>query len=257
MRKFYLNENIYGHLSRLDFLKRHISKNASVLEFGCGTGCMVTLPLVLEGYDVTGIDLDEKSIEYGRHAFEDNNCDPKRLVCKRIEDLPDKFDVIIASEVLEHIPNSQIDNKLKCIFDKLKYNGVLLVTVPNGYGWFELESFLWFGAKVGWVLERSQLIKVWYKMKYSLFGVYRDCPYLSTLSSSPHVQHFTLSGIKRLLQNNGFEITDTEGTVLFAGPISDTLFTGIEPVMVANRWLGRHLKTIAAGFMLCARKNDT
>jgi len=249
-----VRENIYGHLGRLEYLKRFIPEGAAVLEFGCGTGCMITLPLLLEGYDMWGVDLDESSINYGREIFQSHQCAPDRLLLQDVEDLDRRFDVIIASEVLEHIPDEQLDDILTTLLQKLKPGGRLLATVPNGYGWFEAESFMWFKTGIGRFLEWSRLTEVWFKLKYSLIGVYVESPYFSSLSGSPHVQRFTAKSIRARLQKHGLQVIDQTGTVLVAGPFSNILFTGFRRVMATNKWLGQRFPKIAAGFMIAAEK---
>jgi SAM-dependent methyltransferase len=59
-------ENIYAHRQRLFWLREQLSKTDRALEFGCGTGRMIALPLRAWGYDVIGVDLDPVSIEHGR-----------------------------------------------------------------------------------------------------------------------------------------------------------------------------------------------
>ena len=78
-------------------------------------------------------------------------------------------------------------------------------------------------------------------------------PYLSTLDSSPHVQRFTYDTIQDLLLGQGFEITDRTGSVLFAGPVSNMLFTGMVPVMKLNCALGQRLPRFASGFFMGCR----
>lgn len=55
-----------GARKRFDWIQSELSKEDKVLEVGCGTGCMISLPLAAEGFLVQGLDLDQKSIEYGK-----------------------------------------------------------------------------------------------------------------------------------------------------------------------------------------------
>ena len=52
------------------------------------------------------------------------------------------------SEVLEHLHDDELDALLGEVRSRLAPGGRLLVTVPNGYGWFEMEHFFWW--RLGW-----------------------------------------------------------------------------------------------------------
>jgi SAM-dependent methyltransferase len=249
----YPKENIYGHIKRLSWIKKFISKDDLIVEFGCGTGYMITYPLLKDGYNIIGVDLDTKSIEYGQAFFSESGLEGNSLKEVNIRDLNIELDVIIASEVFEHIPFPDLKEILETIGDKLKPGGRLLVTVPNGYGWFELESLLWFKCKIGSILQYLQVTRIISIIKRFLLGpdIVAPCP--STLSDSPHVQHFTYTSIKALLRRHGFEVIDSTGSVLFAGPFSNLLFTGIKPIMMLNCMLGGVCPVIAAGFYIACR----
>ena len=90
-------ENIYGHRKRLEWILRHIHPRQRVVELGCGTGYMITRPLLKLGYDAYGVDLDERSIAYGRELFQRDGLDPDRLQAQNINALPFQADVVIAS----------------------------------------------------------------------------------------------------------------------------------------------------------------
>lgn len=246
---------MYGHRKRLQWIVSSIERGNVIVEFGCGTGCMITLPLAKMGYAVTGIDLDHKSIEFGQKLFYQEGLNPTYLRAVDISELNSKPDVVIASEVLEHIGSEDIGNILTKIRNKIAPHGKLLVTVPNGYGWFELESFLWFKVGVGKVLEWLQIARIIHKLKRLVFGPDIESPYPSTLSDSPHVQSFTLKSIRNLLQNHGFDVINISGSVLFAGPFSNLFFTGIKPVMQLNGMLGKWFPWIASGFFVECRVN--
>jgi SAM-dependent methyltransferase len=249
-----IKENIYGHANRLDWIKSHLHKSDTILEFGCGTGYMITFPLARMGYLVSGIDSDKKSLSYGRELLARQGLDPDTLKLLDLTEINVMQDIIIASEVLEHITDDALDNVLTIISAKLKPGGKLLVTVPNGYGWFELESFAWNKLFIGQCLERSKIVAVIDRLKRLLFGKDIEPPHPSTLSSSPHVQRFTLRSIQNKLKEHGFDILDVKGSVLFCGQFSNLLFTGIKPIMKLNIWLGSKMTRFASAFYIAAVK---
>ena len=250
-----INENIYGHAKRLEWIRSNLRPSDKILEFGCGTGYMITLPLIKEGYSVTGIDLDSKSIDYGRDLFAREGVNPGSLQNRDIEELDVLFDVIIASEVLEHIPDSDLEKVFASILSKLRPGGMFLVTVPNGYGWFELESFLWFKTGIGRVLELLRIDSIVRSIKRNIFRIQEeDMTLVSSLAQSPHVQRFTYSRIKRLLNDNGLAVRHFKGSVLFCGPFSNLFFTGMHFIMKFNNRLGDKMPKSASAFYILARK---
>lgn len=252
-KSWIIKENIYGHKKRLKWIISHIHKYESIVEVGCGTGYMISLRLAQEGFNILGVDIDERSIDFGQSLFEQEGFDMNILKSIDISELDIVADVIIASEVLEHIPDEHIADFMDKVANRLRPGGKFLVTVPNGYGWFELESFLWFKCKTGSILQYLQVTRVISIIKRFLLGLDIEAPYPSTLSDSPHVQHFTYASIKALLRRHGFEVIDSTGSVLFAGPFSNLLFTGIKPIMMLNCILGKAFPRIAAGFYIACR----
>lgn len=239
---------MYGHSKRLKWIVSQLKKSSRIVEFGCGTGYMVTRPLSMMGYHAVGIDLDSKSIEYGREIFQLEGLDSSRLLNCDLRDLDFMPDVIIASEVLEHIPDEQLSAILQIIRTKVNPEGSLFITVPNGYGWFELESFLWFKTGIGFLLSMLGVVRVFNLFKRALLGRDLESSYPSTVADSRHVKKFTFQSIQNLLNQEGFEIVSIKGSVLFAGPFSNLLFTGIKPIMDLNCRLGDLFPKLSAGF---------
>lgn len=155
---------------------------------------------------------------------------------------------------LDYIASEGYPGFFHQIRSKLKKNGQLIVTVPNGYGWFELESYLYFKKKVGKVLER---FKFNYRIDHLKNLLLRRKDWVntvpSTLCHSPHVQRFTHRSIQKLLKSHHFEISSITGSVLFAGPFSDLLFAGINPILKLNNFLGSCLPLLASGFYVDCR----
>jgi SAM-dependent methyltransferase len=246
-------ENIYGHYSRLEWLRDHLDPQSDhAVELGCGTAVMLSLPLRSWGYDVVGLDLDEVSVAYGRRVMRDAGITEEAVRCQDIADYDGPLTAVIASEVLEHMPDDVLDDVLHVIHRKLGPGGRMLVTVPNGYSWFELESALWFKLGLGRIIEWLRIDDVIWFIKRLLLGRYRDAAHPSTLADSPHVQRFTLRGIMRRLEGAGFEVVEARGSALVCGPFSNMLFTGFRRLMALNVALGRRWPAIASGFQLVA-----
>lgn len=246
-------ENVYGSIKRLDWIRGHLRPGDRIVDLGCGTGYMITYPLLAAGHDVTGVDLDVESVRYGRGILREAGLDPERLRDERLESLDGEFDVAIVSEVLEHQTDDELDGLLAAIASKLRPGGTLLVTVPNGYGWFELESALWYRARIGALLRRLNLLKLAGLILHRLTGGYVDAAHPSSLDSSPHVQRFTRASVSARLSRAGFEVTRVDATVLFAGPFSATFLTGLGAAMRINASLGSRFPARASGFLVSAR----
>ncbi len=100
------------------------SAPAKLLEIGCGAGNFL-LRAQNAGYDVTGIDLDKKAINFVTNKLNLNayNCSLEDL------DPKSKYDIIVLLGVFEHIPDP---NKfLINIKSFLRKNGELIIGVPN------------------------------------------------------------------------------------------------------------------------------
>lgn len=135
MNKFDIKENSYGHKKRLIFISEQIRKfclnkqEIRILDVGCGTGSLITLPLGSLGYNILGIDIDKASIDFALKNNIYNNVSFKQ---ERIENIYDKYDIIIASELLEHLENPL--EFLNILETKLNENGIIIITTPNGFG---------------------------------------------------------------------------------------------------------------------------
>lgn len=120
--------NIYRHiLDLLDGYKKH----GSLLDLGCGCGFFLK-EAKERGWQVSGVDPSEKSIEYARSMVGDN------VVCGTLDDIPTdrRYDAITLINVLDHmvVPCRQLQ-KIK---DLLVPDGILYLRFPNG----SFHSFL-------------------------------------------------------------------------------------------------------------------
>lgn len=100
----------------------------SILEIGCGIGSTASLVADCEQY--IGTDLSETAIEQASQSYKD--CPNFKFVAMNAEklDFPDcEFDLFIAKEVIEHIPDAEAS--LREAFRVLKPGGKLVITSPN------------------------------------------------------------------------------------------------------------------------------
>ena len=251
-------ENVYGHQQRLYWLRDHLRKEDKSVEFGCGTGRLITLPLRAWGFDVTGVDLDEQSIEHGRRLLQEAGLEPDALQAVDLKKLPGPFDAVIASEILEHLDDDELRDSLGLIRDRLAPGGKLLVTTPNGYSLFELENLLWYRTGIDRLYRRTRsrgLARGLRRLK-ARHAEWSEGPEPMTLADSPHKQRFTWRSIHELLAQAGFDVVEARGAILFCGPFTDLAFSGLPRVMEVNKRLGRRLPRLASDFYIAAVKRS-
>lgn len=105
------------------FFVDNISADDRVLDIGCGRGELI-FDVAKKAKEVVGIDIKERNIKIAREKYSADNL--KYLIGDATKDLSDdKFDVIILSNVLEHI-DERVDflNNIKKLAPKI------LIRVP-------------------------------------------------------------------------------------------------------------------------------
>lgn len=161
----YFQSRYRGGKATFDYLSEHVDiAGKSILEVGCGSGAILKY-LHDSGATVKGIDLSSEYLSYGRERYAID------LSVSNLFDLPEtqKFDIIIYSDVLEHILDP------KCHLEKikklLKKDGVLYIRVPG--------------------------------IKNLFIPYFAD--FLKTLQNA-HVYYFSLKTLKNLMHVNGYEM---------------------------------------------------
>ena len=112
---------------RSSLFKEWVGKNKKVLDLGCRDGTLTRH--FIDQNDVTGLDVDKVAVEECRKNL---NIDAKWADFSLQIPLPtSSFDVIVAGEVLEHLPYPAVT--IAEISRILIPNGLFIGSVPNSY----------------------------------------------------------------------------------------------------------------------------
>jgi 2-polyprenyl-3-methyl-5-hydroxy-6-metoxy-1,4-benzoquinol methylase len=185
-------------------------KTGKLLDIGCGKG---TLASFLDNrYDYYGVDISLEVLKVAKQKG------LKVICCDLDQGIPFKneiFDIAVAGEVIEHLPN--VSNFLK-VWRVLKSDGIFVGSTPNASNLtYLLKQFL-----NPMLAEREKL------------GGHLG-----------HLYVFDRSQLKALFEINGFEIVKFTGTTLL--PISKI-------TLPLNKWLGEKFSYFSTGLVFKARK---
>ncbi len=154
-----------------DLLKGLDRTEKEILEMGCGNGFILSK---INFGNKTGVDFSKTAIDSCKKKFKDSK--GFKFVYGNIEkiDLKKKFDVVLCSEVLEHVNNPE-----KVINNLIKHSSKkILISVPND----KLTDFL---KKL---LIRLRLFDLFFK------GLPRE-------TNEWHLHNFTFNSLKELLKD--------------------------------------------------------
>jgi len=225
---------------RLLILCKLVKKGDRVLDVGCGVGNYTASILGYLPVRITAIDYDKASIDYAKAHNKHKNVEYIVASGEKFRsDSP--YDVIVCSHVLEHTPFMEL--LLGNMRKLLKNNGRLFLAVPNGYGCFEIENFVpnmimrtgWGHRMVKWLRGRS--------VKDSLNY------------DSPHIHHFTVADIEKLLGKTGWKVVKMYNEQLLGGVITDRTVLRLPMVAKWNMSLGYRLPSwMANGWIFVCEK---
>jgi len=151
---------------KINFIKRNVEKQISILDYGCGTGDFLK-KCIKTGWQGFGFEPDEKAREIAKGNSKTQVFDN----LKQIEKLASNpLDVITLWHVIEHV--YELDKAMKVFVDILNKNGFLVLAAPN------YESY----------------DACFYKIKWGGYDVPR------------HLYHFNEKAIIELGKKYGFEL---------------------------------------------------
>lgn len=128
-------EQSWNVMSTLEHLHRYravtkLIKGKVVLDAACGTG-YGTYQLSKYARKVYGIDISSDAINYAREKYSNNNLSYEVMSIEDLKFANNKFDVITSFETIEHITKDLQNKFLVGAKQKLKNNGILIISTPN------------------------------------------------------------------------------------------------------------------------------
>lgn len=141
--KSWNNKNQFGHLKKnqehyfdaeISRIKSKILINSKVLEIGFGNGSFLKYAKQ-NGWDIYGTEANEILVKIA------NENGFKAKLAEDISSFDDySFDLIVAFDVLEHIPQNLLPKFLLTVKRKLKSNGFFIARFPNADSPFGLKN---------------------------------------------------------------------------------------------------------------------
>ena len=262
---YQLIPDYWSHYKRLEFIKKHLQnyENPRVLDLACGTGILGAFPLAELGYDVTGVDIDPRSIAA---AQKENPFPNLKLVCSDFHDYaPDeKYDVVVAGYVMEHLEKPE--ELLPAINRLLAPGGTVIVTIPNGYGPHEMEQAIYyrffepwgFIYKIRFFNQGLTAIKMRYLLRrewpWPKYKPPLDQLEMTVNTECGHAVHITQKWFEKMAQDAGFTIIEMQNGALLHGQITGHIMCNFYTTIVFNTGIADFLPSCMAANWFFALK---
>jgi SAM-dependent methyltransferase len=214
-------EDIFGNTKKLRFILRTIEEHRAtlgrdihVLDFGCGNAAAVGQYLIGDGVRYVGVDFHDPSLSYARQHFGGPQAEFRETVPTDM-----RFDVIVYADVLEHVPDP-----LGIVTEHARVlapDGIMIGSVPNGYGPCETEKF------IDRHLRLYKMLRFAKRSALRLAGrAPKDSAFIPYNHESGHIIFFTMRSLKRMASDAGLRIVrfahggfvgaDLTGSTIFA-----------------------------------------
>jgi len=176
-------------------------KPKRVLDFGCGRG-ELALNLALTDIETYGIDISDDAINISeeiKNYWIKTNPEMKlnflKLKNNKLNFNDSFFDIIILSDVIEHLTENEIKQYFKEFHRILNKNGIIIIhTSPN-------KIFLNYGLKIYWLLGKINGLNLPFNIKSLLPEGLKD---------KFHINLQTSYSIKKQLKRSGFTNIEIE-----------------------------------------------
>ncbi len=178
----YLYFVIRWQLVSFNKLEELISKKGKILDFGCGSGILSNfLALTSNQRKVVGIDICQNKINQAKIVGQ--NIDNVIFTNQRIEEIEEKFDTIVMSDVLHHLPVEEQKEIIIKLRKKLTENGVLIIQDINKKSF---PNYL-----VGWLIDVlfCGYKNIFYRSQEEIIAVLKDSGFKVKIYGEDKIAH--------------------------------------------------------------------
>ena len=144
-REYQADRGLFKNTKELREFASHLSKNARVLDVGCGAGVPITKFLVESGFDVTGIDFSEGMLKLARKNVPKARFIKKDMTKMDFED--NSFEGLTAFYSIFHVPRKKHFSLFKSLHRILKPKGVMLICLGPDH-WEGTDEY--YGVEMFW-----------------------------------------------------------------------------------------------------------
>lgn len=188
-------------LSQLKLFYENLSmveNKKDILDIGCGNGAFIKV-LLENGYEVSGLECDSVAVK----NLSNEGVDVYLGELGQKVELNNNFNIVTLWDLIEHI--NDVENAMLQLKSLVKKNGKIIILTPDS------DSIFDFFAKI----ERRLTFNKSQRL-------------MSICLNRYHLHRFSVTGLKIMLQNNGFVVDHVEKLQLFSLK-PDTYMNGFAP----------------------------
>jgi 2-polyprenyl-3-methyl-5-hydroxy-6-metoxy-1,4-benzoquinol methylase len=148
------------HNNKLTCIENYIKPGMRILDLGTGSGNF-ELRYSKVAKEIVGVDYNTEALEFVKYNLKKNKIHNVKLILSDIRNLNNsriinKFDLIIAIDVLEHVNYTDAKKVVKDLKKLLKPTGIICIITPNcKSAWVALEKIM-DGFKLGPKMNKEQ-----------------------------------------------------------------------------------------------------
>jgi len=98
----------------------------SILDVGCGDGRLLGILDTIETRKRVGVDLSKRSVMFAKAFYPE-----VEFYNKDANEIEQEFDVVVAMEVLEHVPDEDVSCFLRTLGKRARKGGHVIISVPT------------------------------------------------------------------------------------------------------------------------------
>lgn len=236
-------EDVYATAKKIRFmrdrlagLREALGRPLRILDFGCGNAVEMGQYLINGTDSYVGVDMHEPSLAYAREHF-------GGPAAQFVDRAPEgqTFDVVVVSEVLEHLddPGAVL---AALVSGHLAPDGVVLGSVPNGYGLTEIEKYIDKKLCLYPVLQAC----VRQVRKFTGRGEPKKIARLPYNHESGHVQFFTKRKLRAVAAAAGLDLAELRKGTVMGADLSGATFLRPQFMIGINTWAADYVPYWAA-----------